>query len=112
MLAIALLTSSIALMPLLGRAKLRLGRRLDSDATAGEGMQNLLCAAQALTALSAVTAAGAGVTVIDPLAALLIAGIAAKKGRELWRGDQCDCHTIHGPETTSSNSCPDDCCHE
>src|SRR4051812_37067287 len=59
-LAIALTTSSIVLMPLLGWAKLRLGRRLDSGATAGEGTQNLLCAAQALAALIAVVAAGSG----------------------------------------------------
>ena len=74
----------------------------------GEGVQNLLCAAQALAALIAVIAAGAGVTVIDPLAALLIAGIAAKEGRELWRGEDCSCHTIAGLATTSSNTCQDD----
>jgi divalent metal cation (Fe/Co/Zn/Cd) transporter len=109
-LAIALTASSILLMPLLGWAKLRLGRRLDSHATSGEGVQNLLCAAQALAALTAVIAAGAGIIVIDPLAALLIAGIAAKEGVELWRGEDCDCHTIPGLDTTPSNRCQDDCC--
>ncbi|MHB1837974.1 MAG: cation transporter, partial [Solirubrobacteraceae bacterium] len=83
-LAIAVTASSVVLMPLLGWAKLRLGRRLDSGATAGEGMQNLLGAAQALAALIAVLAAGAGIALLDPLAALLIAGIAAKEGVELW----------------------------
>jgi Cation efflux family len=106
-LAIALTASSVVLMPLLGWAKLSLGRRLDSGATSGEGVQNLLCAAQALAALIAVIAAGAGITVIDPLAALLIAGIAAKEGRELWRGEDCSCHTIPGLDTTSSNRCQD-----
>jgi divalent metal cation (Fe/Co/Zn/Cd) transporter len=67
--------------------------RLDSQATAGEGIQNLLCAGQALAALIAVLAAAAGVVVIDPLAAVLIAGIAAKEGAELWRGEECACHT-------------------
>ena len=95
-LAIALTASSVLLMPLLGWAKLRLGRRLDSQATAGEGIQNLLCAGQALAALIAVLAAGVGVAVIDPLAALLIAGIAAKEGAELWRGEECACHTTPG----------------
>ncbi len=95
-LAIALTASSVLLMPLLGWAKLRLGRRLDSQATAGEGIQNLLCAGQALAALIAVLAAGAGVAVIDPLAAVLIAGIAAKEGAELWRGEECACHTTPG----------------
>lgn len=112
LLSIALTASSVVLMPLLGWAKLGLGRRLESGATSGEGMQNLLCAGQALAALIAVVAAGAGITVIDPLAALLIAGIAAKEGIELWRGERCGCQAIPGLETTSSNGCQDDCCHE
>jgi divalent metal cation (Fe/Co/Zn/Cd) transporter len=111
-LAIALPASSVVVMPLLAWAKLGLGRRLDSGATSGEGVQNLLCAGQALAALIAVVAAGAGITVIDPLAALLIAGIAAKEGRELWRGEDRGCHTIAGLATTSSNRCQDDSCTE
>ena len=111
-LAIALTASSVVLMPLLAWAKLSLGRRLDSGATSGEGVQNLLCAEQALAALIAVIAAGAGITVIDPLAAVLIAGIAAKEGRELWRGEDCDCHTIPRLATTASTQCQDDSCHE
>lgn len=95
-LAIALTASSVALMPVLGWAKLGLGRQLDSDATAGEGVQNLLCAGQALAALVALIAAGVGVAFLDPLAALVIAGIAAKEGAELWRGEDCDCHTLPG----------------
>lgn len=95
-LAIALTASSLVLMPLLGWAKLRLARRLDSGATAGEGVQNLLCAGQALAALVALLGAGAGLVFLDPLAALVIAGIALKEGVELWRGDECDCHTVPG----------------
>ena len=41
---IALAVSSIVLMPMLGRAKQRIGSRLGSGATAGEGIQNMLCA--------------------------------------------------------------------
>ena len=92
-------------MPLLGWAKLRLGRRLDSQATAGEGIQNLLCAGQALAALIAVLAASAGVVVIDPLAAVLIAGIAAKEGAELWRGEECACHTSPGQPSARGGCC-------
>ena len=92
-LAIAVTASSVLVMPLLGWAKLGLGRRLDSQATAGEGIQNLLCAGQALAALIAVVAAGAGVAVIDPLAAVVVTGIVAKEGAELARGEECGCHT-------------------
>ena len=109
-LAIALTASSVVLMPALGWAKLQLGRRLDSGATAGEGVQNLLCAAQALAALIAVLAAG--VAFLDPLAALLIAAIAAKEGVELWRGEECECHTVPGLDAARADACQDDCCHD
>jgi hypothetical protein len=109
-LAIALTASSVVLMPALGWAKLRLGRRLDSGATAGEGVQNLLCAGQALAALVALVAAGAGVAWLDPLAALAIAGIAAKEGVELWRGEECDCHTLPGLDPPASDACDEGCC--
>ena len=39
-------------MPLLGRAKQRMGARLGSGATAGEGTQNLLCAYMAAGVLA------------------------------------------------------------
>ena len=103
-LAVALTASSIVLMPLLGWAKLRLGRRLDSGATAGEGVQNLLCAGQAAAALVALLLAG-GLPWLDPVAALLIAGVALKEGAELWRGEPCDCHAVPGLERPV-----DDCC--
>jgi divalent metal cation (Fe/Co/Zn/Cd) transporter len=78
-------------MPLLGWAKLRLGRRLDSGATSGEGIQNIMCAVQAGTALIAVAGAGAGLAFLDPVAALVIAGIALKEGRDGWRGEDTCC---------------------
>lgn len=89
-LAVVLTASSVVGMPLLGRAKRRLGRRLDSAATAGEGTQNLLCAGQAAAALVAIATAGA-LPWLDPVAALAIAAIAAKEGRDLWRGHACAC---------------------
>ena len=46
-LGLAVTAASLVVMPLLGRAKQRLGERLDSGVTTGEGMQNYLCAAQA-----------------------------------------------------------------
>jgi hypothetical protein len=52
-LGIVLTASSVVIMPVLGVAKRRLGRRLQSGATAGEGTQNLMCAAQAAGVLLA-----------------------------------------------------------
>jgi hypothetical protein len=45
---------------LLGRAKLRLAKRLGSGATAGEGVQNMMCAVQGGAALIAVAGGGVG----------------------------------------------------
>jgi divalent metal cation (Fe/Co/Zn/Cd) transporter len=106
---IALTASSLVLMPLLGRAKLRLGERLGSGATAGEGTQNLLCAALAgavLVGLLGQTLVGAWW--LDPLAALFIAAVAVNEGLEAWRGESCaDCAPVGF--TPGRESC-DDCC--
>jgi Cation efflux family len=111
-LAVALTASSLMLMPLLGWAKLRLGRRLDSGATSGEGVQNLLCAGQAAAALVAILGASTGLAWPDPVAALLITGVALKEGVELWSGGDCDCHTVPGLDAgrRGEEHCADDCC--
>lgn len=90
-LGMAVTASAIVLMPWLGWAKLRLGARLGSGATTGEGIQNLMCAAQAAAALVALIGAAAGLGVIDPIAALVVAAIAAKESADLFRGEADDC---------------------
>jgi divalent metal cation (Fe/Co/Zn/Cd) transporter len=88
---IALTAVAVAVMPLLGRAKHRLAARLGSAATAGEGTQNYLCAAQAAAVLAglAVTAAWPGDWWADPVVGLAIAAAAAWEGLQSWRGDDC-----------------------
>lgn len=108
---VAVTVSAIVLMPLLGWAKLRLARRLDSDATAGEGIQNLLCAAQAAAALVALLAAGAGLRILDPIAAVVISAIAVRECVGLWRGEGDDCCAPVGFDAAgSSPGCEDECC--
>jgi divalent metal cation (Fe/Co/Zn/Cd) transporter len=87
----ALTGLAVVEMPLLGRAKHRLGRRLDSAATAGEGTQNYVCAAQAAAVLVglAVAAVWAGGWWVDPTIALGIAGWCGWEGRKAWRGEDC-----------------------
>jgi divalent metal cation (Fe/Co/Zn/Cd) transporter len=113
-LAVGLTASAIVLMPLLGAAKLRLGKQLDSVATAGEGIQNIMCAIQAATALVAVAAAGIGLGFLDPIAALAIAAIALKEGRDGWRGHDTCCSPMPGLDAPSSaveaDVCNEDCC--
>ena len=90
-LGIVLTTLSLMLMPALGIAKQRLGRRLDSEATAGEGMQNLLCAYLAgAVLLGLVLNAWIGWWWADPVIALVVAAVAVNEGAESWRGDGCD----------------------
>jgi divalent metal cation (Fe/Co/Zn/Cd) transporter len=105
-LGIVITASSVAGMPLLGLAKRRLGRRLGSDATAGEGTQNLLCAGQAAAALLAVATAGA-LPWLDPIAAVAIAAVAAREGLELWRGEDTCCATPMGFAPAVDGCCAD-----
>jgi divalent metal cation (Fe/Co/Zn/Cd) transporter len=87
---IALVSVSLVVMPFFGIAKRRVGGRLGSAATAGEGTQNLLCAY-----LSAAVLAGLAANALfgwwwaDPVAALVIAGVAVKEGMASWRGEGC-----------------------
>jgi divalent metal cation (Fe/Co/Zn/Cd) transporter len=90
-LGLALFTA--ATMPLLARAKRGAGQRLGSIATTKEGQQNLLCAY-----LSVALLVGLGANALfgwwwaDPTAALVIAAVAAREGRESWRGEACCSH--------------------
>jgi divalent metal cation (Fe/Co/Zn/Cd) transporter len=88
---IALTAVALAVMPLLGWAKRRLAATLGSAATAGEGTQNYLCAAQAAAVLLglAVTAAWPGAWWADPVVGLVIAAAAAREGVRSWRGNDC-----------------------
>lgn len=87
---IVLVTLSVLLMPGLGVAKQRLGTRLGSSATAGEGKQNLLCAYLAAGVLAGLLANSMfGAWWLDPVVALGIAGVAVHEGRESWGGKSC-----------------------
>jgi divalent metal cation (Fe/Co/Zn/Cd) transporter len=90
---IALTATASVLMPLLGYAKRRLGARLGSAATAGEGTQNYLCAAQAAAVLIGLMAIAAwpGGWWLDPVIGLAIAAVAVWEGVESWRGEACEC---------------------
>jgi divalent metal cation (Fe/Co/Zn/Cd) transporter len=77
-------------MPLLARAKERVGSRLNSSATVKEGAQNMLCAYLSIALLIGLLAnAVAGWWWADPAAALVIAAVALREGRESWRGEGC-----------------------
>jgi divalent metal cation (Fe/Co/Zn/Cd) transporter len=87
---IGLAAFTTATMPLLARVKRRVGNQLGSAATVKEASQTQLCAYLSIALLIGLVAnAAAGLWWADPLAALFIAGVAVKEGRESWRGEGC-----------------------
>ncbi|MDQ2788236.1 MAG: cation transporter [Actinomycetota bacterium] len=91
-LGVALAAVSLLWCPALGVMKKRLGVRLGSAATTGEGRQNLLCAYLAVAVLLGLLANNLfGIWWLDPTVGLLIAALAVKEGRAAWRGEGCSC---------------------
>lgn len=90
-------------MPFLSAAQRRAGREIGSASAVADSKQTLLC-----TYLSAVLLVGLllnatlGWTWADPVAALAIAGLAVKEGREAWRGKGCCAPTAHGQACANS----------
>ncbi len=87
---VVLAALSLAVMPLLARAKRRVASRLGSGALEAETRQTEVCAY-----LSAILLAGLGLNAwlgwwwADPLAALAMAPLIAREGWEAWRGRTC-----------------------
>ncbi|WP_328967472.1 cation transporter [Streptomyces sp. NBC_00239] len=115
---IVLAALSLAVMPFLSAAQRRAGRELGSASAVADSKQTLLC-----TYLSAVVLAGLllnatlGWTWADPVAALVIAAIAVKEGREAWQGKGCCAPvspsatpTASGQDTCGSSRSGDACC--
>jgi divalent metal cation (Fe/Co/Zn/Cd) transporter len=91
-LGIGLTIATLAVCQPLGLAKRRLGARLGSSATVGEGTQNLLCGYMAIAVLIGLLADTLfGIWWLDPLVALGIAAVAVHEGRKALRGDGCGC---------------------
>ena len=92
------LTAGTAIFePALGVAKRRIGGRLGSSATAGEGTQNLLCAYLAMAVFAGLAANTLlGAWWLDGVVALGIAGWAVLEGRQAWAGKSCGCASAPG----------------
>jgi divalent metal cation (Fe/Co/Zn/Cd) transporter len=107
---LALAAVSLAVMPTLSYAQRRAGRELGSASAVADSQQTLLC-----TYLSAVLLVGLGLNSLfgwswaDPVAALVIAAIAVKEGRDAWRGDAC-CTVPHlDDRDEDERGCGPDC---
>ena len=90
---IALAMLSITIMPVLARAKRRVGRGLASAAMVADSQQTQLC-----SYLSGILLAGLALNALfgwwwaDPAAGLIMLPIIAREGWTAWRGEGCDCH--------------------
>src|SRR5215469_2198405 len=93
-LGIALTAGTLILCPWLGRAKQRIGEKLGSRATYGEGTQNMLCAILAAAVLVGLAANTLfGLWWLDPAVALVISAACVREGQKAWRGEECGCAT-------------------
>ncbi len=88
---IGLAVVSLVIMPLLARAKKRVGERLGSRAVTADATETMLC-----VWLSAILLVGLGANAAfgwwwaDPLAALGVVYVAAREGIEHWRAEELD----------------------
>jgi len=96
---------SLAVMPVLSLAQRRAGRELGSASAVADSHQTLLC-----TYLSAVLLVGLALNALlgwgwaDPLAGLVIAGLAVVEGRQAWRGEGCCAPTSTLGEPTAATA--------
>lgn len=87
---IILAALSLVVMPGLAIAKRRLGRRMGSRTVVADGGQTMLCSyLSAILLVGLVANATLGWWWADPIAALIIAALAVREGREAWRGEVC-----------------------
>ena len=116
-LGIAIAATSLIVMPLLSWAQRRTGRELGSGSVVADSKQTLLCTyLSAVLLLGLVLNATLGWDWADPLAGLVIAGVAAREGLQAWRGESCGCGPAGsaGSETEQvcgcEPGCTDACC--
>ncbi len=109
---------SLLVMPFLSYGQRRTGRELNSRSAVADSKQTLLC-----TYLSAVLLVGLALNSLfgwswaDPIAALVIAVVAVKEGREAWKGDSCcapnaaiHTHPAAGQDHPTTAAVVDSCC--
>jgi divalent metal cation (Fe/Co/Zn/Cd) transporter len=86
---IGLAVVSLLVMPALAFAKRRTGQALGDRVVLADSKETLLCSYLSAVLLAGLLLARVGLWWADPLAALVIAGLAVREGLEAWRGEQC-----------------------
>ena len=89
-LGLGIVILSLIVMPVLARAKSDVGRQLGSASVSADSQQTWLCMYLSAVVLGGLLLNGAfGWWWADPIAALVIAGLAIREGRSAWQGDNC-----------------------
>ena len=102
---------SLLIMPGLSYAERHAGRELGSRSAVADSKQTLLC-----TYLSAVLLVGLALNGLfgwswaDPIAALAIAAVAVREGRQAWRGQGCCGPATVGPGPAGGEAAACGCC--
>ncbi|MFJ7208041.1 cation transporter [Streptomyces sp. NPDC098789] len=102
---------SLAIMPFLSAAQRRAGRELGSASAVADSKQTLLCTyLSAVLLVGLVLNAALGWSWADPIAALVIAAIAVREGRDAWQGKGCCAPTpvnspMPAPDAPDRNGC-------
>ncbi len=87
---IGLAVASLIVMPVLARAKRRVGTQMGSATVVADSKQTQLCAYLSAILLGGlILNATVGWWWADPLAAIAISALAVDEGREAWRGQTC-----------------------
>jgi divalent metal cation (Fe/Co/Zn/Cd) transporter len=98
-LAIAVLIASMVVMPLLGQAKVRIGKTLKDPLILADAAETWLCLLMsASTLLGLVVYWLTGAAWLDPVAGFVIALLALHEGKEAWEGEPA--------ETDADNTAP------
>ena len=108
---IALTALSVVVMPLLARAKRRVGKEMGSRLVLADAAETKLCAWLSVSTFAGLAGyAVAGWTWLDPIAGFVIAVFALMEGREAWRGElACEGELTDGSDcaaTTCTNGRP------
>lgn len=108
---LALAGASLLVMPVLSGLQRRAGQELGSRTAVADSKQTLLC-----TYLSAVLLTGLALNILfgwswaDPVAALAIAAVAIREGRQAWHGETCCPSPTTGTQPDGdTHGCAPDC---
>ncbi|MDO5720459.1 MAG: cation transporter [Actinomycetaceae bacterium] len=108
---IILAIASVIIMPVVSYFERITGRELGSHSAVADSKQTLIC-----TYLSAVLLVGLvlnstlGWAWADPVAALVIAGLAGKEGVDAWNGDACCAPTLPVDTDCADTACSSGAC--